>query len=54
MGFATKDQAIEYCNHNAFVFDIIPEPVRKPEKKSYSDNFRYEGGPKKGKDVDWD
>ena len=46
--FATKEEAIAYCEREGLAFTVIPEaPAGRPIKKSYSDNFKF------GRTVNW-
>jgi hypothetical protein len=40
--FATKDEAIAYCEREGLAHVVLPEaPVARVIKKSYSDNFKF-------------
>jgi len=39
--FDSKDQAIAYAERQGIPYQVLPEPVVRPQKKSYSENFRW-------------
>lgn len=39
--FATKDEAIAYAERNGIAYVVLEPQVRKPIRKSYSDNFKF-------------
>lgn len=40
--FADKDQAIQYAERNGLAYTVIEPSPRKPIRKSYAENFRYD------------
>ncbi len=52
--FSTPEEAIEYCKHNGFDFEVSPEPKSEKEQKSYADNFVYQGPKNNNDKIDWD
>lgn len=40
--FADKDQAIQYAERNGLAYTVIEPRPRKPIRKSYAENFRYD------------
>jgi hypothetical protein len=48
MTFATKEAAIAYAEKRGLAYEVIEPPAaRRPETKSYADNFRW------GKPENW-
>ena len=42
LSFATKEEAIAYCEREGLAHTVLPEaPAAKVIKKSYSDNFKF-------------
>ena len=39
--FATKDEAVAYAERNGIAYVLSEPQVRKPIRKSYSDNFKF-------------
>ena len=39
--FATKEEAVAYAERNGIAYAISEPQVRKPIRKSYSDNFKF-------------
>ncbi len=39
--FATKDEAIAYCERNGLAYTVTEPTPRKIVRKSYADNFKY-------------
>ena len=39
--FATKEEAIAYAERNGIAYVLSEPHVRKPVRKSYSDNFKF-------------
>jgi ETC complex I subunit conserved region len=39
--FATKDEAIAYAERSGIAYVLTEPQVRKPVRKSYSDNFKF-------------
>ena len=39
--FATRDEAIAYAERNGIAYVLSEPQVRKPVRKSYSDNFKF-------------
>ena len=50
--FATKDEAVAFAEREGFEYDVEPEHLPKPVKKSYSDNYRWKGPAKVKKQKD--
>lgn len=44
--FATKEEAVAFAEREGFEYDVEPEHLPKPVKKSYSDNYKWKGPPK--------
>lgn len=40
--FASLDEAARYCLQRGFSFYVEKPNLRKPDRKSYADNFRYQ------------
>lgn len=41
LSFATKQEAIAYAERNGIPYHVEEPPVRRLQKKSYADNFKY-------------
>jgi ETC complex I subunit conserved region len=41
LAFATKDEAIAYCEQNGIPYQLFESPPQKPARIAYSDNFAY-------------
>ena len=41
LSFATKEEAIAYAERNGIAYLLTEPHVRKPIRKSYSDNFKF-------------
>ena len=41
--FATKEEAVAYAIEKGYEFEVTEPKPRKFIKKSYADNFKYEG-----------
>ena len=39
--FDTKEEAIAYAERNGLQYRLIEPSLRKPQRKSYSDNFKF-------------
>ena len=39
--FATKDEAVAYAEKHGLAYSVSEPQVRKPVRKSYSDNFKF-------------
>lgn len=39
--FATKEEAVAYCERKGLVFHLIEPKERAPKTVSYSDNFKF-------------
>jgi len=39
--FATKDEAIAYAQRNGIAYTVAEPQMRKPIRKSYSENFKF-------------
>ena len=40
LAFATKDEAVAYCEKHGFDYHIVPAPPVKLKLQAYADNFR--------------
>jgi hypothetical protein len=47
VGFQTAEDAARFAKNQGLSFTIIPDQTATFKKKSYSDNFRWRGEPKK-------
>ena len=45
--FATKEEAIAFAVREGFDWEVLQDHEPKPVKKSYADNYRWRGHPKK-------
>ena len=45
--FATREEAEAYAKRKGIAYTVQPESVRKIQKKSYSDNFKF------GREENW-
>lgn len=45
--FATREEAEAYAKRKGLAYTVQAEPVKKLQKKSYSDNFKF------GRDENW-
>ena len=41
LGFASKEDAVTYCERNGIEYRLAEPQVRKPRIKNYSDNFSH-------------
>ncbi len=41
--FKTMEEAIEYCNRQGYQYYLEKPNLRKHDKKSYADNFKWKG-----------
>jgi ETC complex I subunit conserved region len=41
LGFASKDEAIAYCERHGLAYNLIEPSERRHIKKSYADNFKF-------------
>ena len=41
--FPSKDAAVAYAQEKGYEFEVAEPKLRKPIKKSYADNFKFEG-----------
>jgi hypothetical protein len=41
LSFGTQQQAVEYALRHGIAYEILPEPVIRPQRKAYADNFRW-------------
>lgn len=39
--FATRDEAVAYCERNGLAYTVTDPTPRKAVRKSYADNFKY-------------
>lgn len=39
--FATRDEAIAYCERNGLAYTVVEPTPRKSVRKSYADNFKF-------------
>lgn len=39
--FATKEEAIAYCERNGLPYEVSEPQPRKPIRKAYADNFKF-------------
>jgi ETC complex I subunit conserved region len=39
--FPSKDEAVAYAERNGLAFTVSEPAVHKPQRKAYSDNFKY-------------
>jgi hypothetical protein len=39
--FESREQAIAYAEKQGIAYQVMPEPVARSHKKSYSENFRW-------------
>jgi hypothetical protein len=41
LSFATREEAIAYAERNGIAYTVADPHVRKPVRKSYSENFKF-------------
>jgi hypothetical protein len=41
LAFASKEEAIAYCERNGLAYTVLEPKPRKPVKKSYAENFKF-------------
>ena len=42
MSFDTKEEAIAFADRNGIPFRVVEPKIRKPRRKSYAENFRFD------------
>ncbi len=41
LSFATREEAVAYAERNGIAYTVAEPQVRKPVRKSYSENFKF-------------
>ena len=39
--FDTREEAVAYAEREGLAYQVMPEAPERPQKKSYSDNFKF-------------